>query len=157
MKTLIIGETTNNELSSGTLEIVSKAIDLNLDFTVITVGNSDPSNIGSNDFSNIYFKLNTNKLNLSNCADEIKTFVEKNEIKLVLSNSSYIDGLLDGMTIKYDERGMIIYSIDFSKGRKHGQEIFYHINGQKKSQVYYENDKEVSKKIRWDLNGKVIP
>ena len=90
MKTLIIGETTNNELSSGTLEIVSKAIDLNLDFTVITVGNSDPSNIGSNDFSNIYFKLNTNKLNLSNCADEIKTFIEKNEIKLVLSNSSYI-------------------------------------------------------------------
>jgi len=90
MKTLIIGETSNNELSSGTLEIISKATDLNLDFTVITVGNSDPSNIGSNDFSNIYFKLNTNKLNLSNCADEIKSFIEKNEIKLVLSNSSYI-------------------------------------------------------------------
>ena len=90
MKTLIIGETTNNKLSSGTLEIVSKAIDLNLDFTVITVGNSDSSNIGSNDFSNIYFKLNTNKLNLSNCADEIKSFINKNEIKLVLSNSSYI-------------------------------------------------------------------
>ena len=54
MKTLIIGETTNNELSSSTLEIVSKATNLNLDFTVITVGNSDPSNIGSNEFSNIY-------------------------------------------------------------------------------------------------------
>ena len=35
MKTLIIGETTNNEISSGTLEIVSKAIDLNLDFNCL--------------------------------------------------------------------------------------------------------------------------
>ena len=34
--------------------------------------------------------MNTNKLNLSNCADEIKTFIDKNEIKLVLSNSSYV-------------------------------------------------------------------
>ena len=90
MKTLIIGETTNNELSSSTLEIVSKATNLNLDFTVITVGNSDPSNIGSNEFSNIYLKINPNKLNLSNCADKVKSFIEQNEIKLVLSNSSYI-------------------------------------------------------------------
>ena len=30
MKSLIIGEVNNNELSSGTLEIISKAKDLNL-------------------------------------------------------------------------------------------------------------------------------
>ena len=37
MKTLIIGEVNNNELSSGTLEIISKAKELSLDFSVITI------------------------------------------------------------------------------------------------------------------------
>ena len=90
MKTLIIGEVNNNELSSGTLEIISKAKELNLDFSVITIGNSETKNIGSDDFTNTYFKSNSNKLNLSSCANEIKTLIEENNIELVLSNSSYI-------------------------------------------------------------------
>mgnify|MGYP003301977596 FL=1 len=90
MKTLIIGEVNNNELSSGTLEIISKAKELSLDFTVITIGNSETKNIGCDDFTNTYFKSNSNKLNLSSCASEIKTLIEENNIELVLSNSSYI-------------------------------------------------------------------
>ena len=90
MKTLIIGEVNNNELSSGTLEIISKAKELSLDFSVITIGNSETKNIGCDDFTNTYFKSNSNKLNLSNCANEIKTLIEENNIELVLSNSSYI-------------------------------------------------------------------
>tara|TARA_B100000405_G_scaffold169894_1_gene118819 strand:- start:94 stop:1017 length:924 start_codon:yes stop_codon:yes gene_type:complete len=90
MKTLIIGEINNNELSSGTLEIISKAKELSLDFSVITIGNSETKNIGCDDFTNTYFKSNSNKLNLSSCANEIKTLIEENNIELVLSNSSYI-------------------------------------------------------------------
>ena len=90
MKTLIIGEVNNNELSSGTLEIISKAKELSLDFSVITIGNSETKNIGCDDFTNTYFKSNSNKLNLSSCASEIKTLIEENNIELVLSNSSYI-------------------------------------------------------------------
>ena len=90
MKTLIIGEVNNNELSTGTLEIISKAKDLSLDFSVITIGNSETKNIGCDDFTNTYFKSNSNKLNLSSCANEIKTLIEENNIELVLSNSSYI-------------------------------------------------------------------
>ena len=90
MKSLIIGEVNNNELSSGTLEIISKAKELNLDFSVITIGNSETTNIGCDDFTNTYFKSNSNKLNLSSCANEIKTLIEENNIELVLSNSSYI-------------------------------------------------------------------
>ena len=90
MKSLIIGEVNNNELSSGTLEIISKAKELNLDFSVITIGNSETKNIGCDDFTNTYFKSNSNKLNLSSCANEIKTLIEENNIELVLSNSSYI-------------------------------------------------------------------
>ncbi len=90
MKSLIIGEINNNELSSGTLEIISKAKELNLDFSVITIGNSEISNIGSDDFTNTYFKSNSNKLNLSSCASEIKTLIDENNIELVLSNSTYI-------------------------------------------------------------------
>jgi electron transfer flavoprotein alpha subunit len=90
MKSLIIGEINNNELSSGTLEIISKAKELNLDFSVITIGNSEISSIGSDDFTNTYFKSNSNKLNLSSCASEIKTLIDENNIELVLSNSTYI-------------------------------------------------------------------
>ena len=90
MKTLIIGEVNNNELSSGTLEIISKVKELSLDFSVITIGNSETKNIGCDDFTNTYFKSNSNKLNLSSCANEIKTLIEENNIELVLSNSSYI-------------------------------------------------------------------
>ena len=90
MKTLIIGEVNNNELSSGTLEIISKAKELSLDFSVITIGNSETKNIGCDDFTNTYFKSNSNKLNLSSCANEVKTLIEENNIELVLSNSSYI-------------------------------------------------------------------
>ena len=90
MKTLIIGEVNNNELSSGTLEIISKAKELSLDFSVITIGNSETKNIGCDDFTNTYFKSNSNKLNLSSCASEIKTLIKENNIELVLSNSSYI-------------------------------------------------------------------
>ncbi|MEC7892315.1 MAG: electron transfer flavoprotein subunit alpha/FixB family protein [Actinomycetota bacterium] len=90
MKSLIIGEINNNELSSGTLEIISKAKELNLDFSVITIGNSEISSIGSDDFTNTYYKSNSNKLNLSSCASEIKTLIDENNIELVLSNSTYI-------------------------------------------------------------------
>ena len=90
MKSLIIGEVNNNELSSGTLEIISKAKELSLDFSVITIGNSETKNIGCDDFTNTYFKSNSEKLNLSSCANEIKTLIEENNIELVLSNSSYI-------------------------------------------------------------------
>jgi len=90
MKTLIIGEVNNNELSSGTLEIISKAKELSLDFSVITIGNSETKNIGCDDFTNTYFKSNSNKLNLSSCANEIQALIEENNIELVLSNSSYI-------------------------------------------------------------------
>ena len=90
MKTLIIGEVNNSELSSGTLEIISKAKELSLDFSVITIGNSETKNIGCDDFTNTYYKSNSNKLNLSSCANEIKTLIEENNIELVLSNSSYI-------------------------------------------------------------------
>jgi len=90
MKTLIIGEIVNDELSSGTLEIISKVKTLNLEFSVVTVGNANVTNIGSDSFSNIYLKSNSNKFNLFNCANEIKNIINENEIDLVLSNSSYI-------------------------------------------------------------------
>ena len=90
MKTLIIGEIVNNELSSGTLEIISKVKALDLEFSVITVGNADVTNIGSDSFLNIYLKSNSDKFNLSNCANKIKNIINEKEIDLVLSNSSYI-------------------------------------------------------------------
>ena len=90
MKTLIIGEVTNNELNSGTLEIISKVRELNLEYEVVTVGSSDVSKIGSDEFTNTYFKMNPNKLNLSSCANEINNLIVESNYELILSNSTYI-------------------------------------------------------------------
>ena len=90
MKTLIIGEVTNNELNSGTLEIISKVRELNLEYEVVTVGSSDVSMIGSDEFTNTYFKMNPNKLNLSSCANEINKLIVESNYELILSNSTYI-------------------------------------------------------------------
>ncbi len=90
MKALIIGEIVNDELSTGTLEIISKVKASNLEFSVITVGNKDVTNIGSDSFLNIYLKSDSTKFNLSNCANEIKKIINEKDINLVLSNSSYI-------------------------------------------------------------------
>ena len=90
MKTLIIGEVTNNELSSLTLEIISKVRELNLEYEVVTVGSSDVSKIGSDEFTNTYFKMNPNKLNLSSCANEINKLIVESNYELILSNSTYI-------------------------------------------------------------------
>ena len=90
MKTLIIGEVTNKELNSGTLEIISKVRELNLEYEVITVGSSDVSKIGSDEFTNTYFKMNPNKLNLSSCANEINKLIVESNYELILSNSTYI-------------------------------------------------------------------
>ena len=48
MKTLIIGEIINNNLSSGTLEILGKAKSMDLETQVITVGSNDGPTIGLN-------------------------------------------------------------------------------------------------------------
>ena len=90
MKSLIIGEVTNNELNSGTLEIISKVRELNLEYEVVTVGSSDVSKIGSDEFTNTYFKMNPNKLNLSSCANEINKLIVESNYELILSNSTYI-------------------------------------------------------------------
>ena len=87
MKTLIIGEVNNNELSSGTLEIISKAKELSLDFTVITIGNSETKNIGCDDFTNTYFKSNSNyKYLISDVKNKMLFTDEKKDFKPQFEN-----------------------------------------------------------------------
>ena len=47
MKSLIIGEVSNGSLSSGTLEIITKAKEDNLDFVVATIGSEENPTIGN--------------------------------------------------------------------------------------------------------------
>ena len=53
MKTLIIGEVINKNLSSGTLEILGKAKSMELDVQLITVGSEDSPAIGLNEVKRI--------------------------------------------------------------------------------------------------------
>ena len=89
MKTLIIGEVTESKLSSGTLEIINKANDLRLDFSVVTVGSEDSPIIGSSTFQQTYIKRSSESLQFSNVADKISQIIQEQNISLVLAPSTY--------------------------------------------------------------------
>jgi electron transfer flavoprotein alpha subunit len=89
MKTLIIGEVTESKLSSGTLEIINKANDLGLDFSVVTVGSEDSPIIGSSTFQQTYIKRSSESLQFSNVADKISQIIQEQNISLVLAPSTY--------------------------------------------------------------------
>ena len=90
MKTLIIGELINNNLSSGTLEILSKATSLNLDAQVITVGIDENPSIGLDNCKQTYLKRKSDSLNLSKAVTKISEIIENEDISLILGSSTYM-------------------------------------------------------------------
>ncbi len=89
MKTLILGEVIDGELSSGTLEIINKSTNLELDFIVVTVGSSDDPSLGSSTFNQTYLKRNAESLQYNNVADKLSQIIKENSISLVLASSTY--------------------------------------------------------------------
>ena len=96
MKSLIIGEVSNGSLSSGTLEIITKVKEDNLDFMIVTIGSEENPKIGNELFDNTYFQLNPNELSLSVVADKISEVIKENSIELVLSSSTYVGRDISG-------------------------------------------------------------
>ena len=90
MKTLIIGEIINNNLSSGTLEILNKTKSLNLDTQVITIGSDDNPSIGLDDYKQTYLKRQSNSLNLSKAVNKISEIIVNENISLILGSSTYM-------------------------------------------------------------------
>ena len=90
MKTLILGEILNETLSSGTLEIIKKAQDENLDFQVITIGSGDAPKIGSESFKQTYIKRSSESLQFGNVTDLITKIVNDEGINLILGSSTYL-------------------------------------------------------------------
>lgn len=96
MKSLIIGEVSNGSLSSGTLEIITKAKEDNLDFVVVTIGSEENPTIGNELFENTYFQLNPNELSLSVVADKLSEIIKENSVELVLASSTYVGRDISG-------------------------------------------------------------
>ena len=96
MKSLIIGEVSNGSLSSGTLEIITKAKEDNLDFVVVTIGSEENPTIGNELFENTYFQLNPNELSLSVVADKISEIIKEYSVELVLASSTYVGRDISG-------------------------------------------------------------
>ena len=90
MKTLSIGEIINNNLSSGTLEILGKAKSMELETQVITVGSDDTPTIGLNDTKQTYIKRSNSSLNFSKVASKITEIIKNEDIKLILGSSTYM-------------------------------------------------------------------
>ena len=96
MKSLIIGEVSNGSLSSGTLEIITKAKEDNLDFVVATIGSEENPTIGNELFENTYFQLNPNELSLSVVADKLSEIIKENSVEHVLASSTYVGRDISG-------------------------------------------------------------
>ena len=96
MKSLIIGEVSNGSLSSGTLEIITKVKEDNLDFMIVTIGSEENPKIGNELFDNTYCQLNPNELSLSAVADKISELIKENSIELVLASSTYVGRDISG-------------------------------------------------------------
>ena len=90
MKTLIIGELINNNLSSGTLEILSKATSSDLDAQVITIGSDENPSIGLDNCKQTYLKRKSDSLNLSKAVTKISEIIENEGISLILGSSTYM-------------------------------------------------------------------
>ncbi len=90
MRTLIIGEIINNNLSSGTLEILNKTKSLDLDTQVITIGSDDNPSIGLDDYKQTYLKRQSNSLNLSKAVNKISEIIVNENINLILGSSTYM-------------------------------------------------------------------
>ena len=90
MKTLIIGEIINNNLSSGTLEILGKTKSMELETQVITVGSDDAPTIGLNEIKQTYIKRSSSSLNFSKVASKITEIIKNEDIKLILGSSTYM-------------------------------------------------------------------
>ena len=90
MKTLIIGELINNNLSSGTLEILSKTTSLDLDAQVITIGTDENPSIGLDNCKQTYLKRKSDSLNLSKAVSKISEIIKNEDISLILGSSTYM-------------------------------------------------------------------
>ena len=90
MKTLILGEILNETLSSGTLEIIKKAQDENLDYQVLTIGSDDTPKIGSESFKQTYIKRSSESLQFSKITDLITNIINNEGINLILGSSTYL-------------------------------------------------------------------
>jgi electron transfer flavoprotein alpha subunit len=96
MKSLIIGEVSNGTLSSGTLEIITKAQENNLDFKLVVIGTENNPKIGSDNFQVIYLELSPDELSLSSAADILVETIKTDSIELVLASSTYVGRDISG-------------------------------------------------------------
>ena len=96
MKSLIIGEVSNGTLSSGTLEIITKAQENNLDFKLVVIGTENNPKIGSDTFQVIYLQLSPDELSLSSAADTLVDTIKTDSIELVLASSTYVGRDISG-------------------------------------------------------------
>ncbi|MBL6837049.1 MAG: electron transfer flavoprotein subunit alpha/FixB family protein [Candidatus Actinomarina sp.] len=96
MKSLIIGEVSNGTLSSGTLEIITKAQENNLDFKLVVIGTENNPKIGSDTFEVIYVHLSPDELSLSSAADTLVDAIKTDSIELVLASSTYVGRDISG-------------------------------------------------------------
>jgi len=96
MKSLIIGEVSNGTLSSGTLEIITKSQENNLDFKLVVIGTENNPKIGSDNFQVIYLELSPDELSLSSAADILVETIKTDSIELVLASSTYVGRDISG-------------------------------------------------------------
>ena len=74
----------------------------------------------------------------------------------LINKVEYLNNKLHGKWIEYYPSGKIECIIDYEFDLKHGSEICFYENGNKKFERKYKEDIPVSGIIRWKSDGKLI-
>ncbi len=67
-----------------------------------------------------------------------------------------VSGLREGEWKWYYPNGKLKRTSIYKKGKKNGKTVYYYPNGNKKSEIYFVEDKNI-RQISWDKNGKRKP
>ena len=79
-----------------------------------------------------------------------------NEYGVLISLAEYSNGKPNGVWLNYNDNGVLVHEANYFHGEKHGYERWYHNNSQLKSETLFEFGVQISEKIRWDADGKII-
>ena len=83
----------------------------------------------------------------------VKKLFENGQIAI---EGEVVNGLREGLWKWYYPNGKLKRTSIYKKGKKNGKTIYFYTNGNKKSEIYFIDDKNI-RQMSWDKNGKRIP
>ena len=90
MKVLVIGELKENVLSSDSLELISKSMEISEEVYLCSIGSVENPDAKIDNLSCKYIRTDDNTLSTHSIANLLTDFIKKESIEVILLSSSYV-------------------------------------------------------------------